>query len=48
MHDARVFCNLELYQNICDDTLLQGHRRCINGIEVPVFLVEDAGYPLLP
>lgn len=47
VHDARVFCNSELYHKVYNGTLLQGHSRSINGVDVPVFLVGDAGYPLL-
>ena len=48
VHDARVFANSKLYKKVCDGTLLQGHNRNINGTDVPIFLVGDAGYPLLP
>ena len=44
---GHVFCNSELYHKVYNGTLLQGHSRSINGVNVPVFLVGDAGYPLL-
>lgn len=48
MHDARVFANSSLYQKATDGNILQGNERYLNGKEVPIVLIGDSGYPLLP
>ena len=48
VHDSRVFVNSSLYNKAINKEILQGNIICINDTNVPVFLIGDAGYPLLP
>lgn len=48
VHDAQVFKNSELYVKGQNRTLLPNMHRIINGIEVPLVILGDPAYPLLP
>lgn len=48
VHDARVFANSSLYLRGQDGTLLPRRRENIQGVEVPLVILGDAAYPLLP
>ena len=47
VHDARVFINSSLYRKAMNKEILQDNIRELNGTNVPVSLIGDAGYPLL-
>ena len=47
VHDARVFVNSSLYRKAMNKESLQDNIRELNGTNVPVSLIGDAGYPLL-
>ena len=48
VHDARVFKSSELYAKEQNGTLFPSTHRTINGIEVPLVILGDPAYPLLP
>ena len=48
VHDARVFANSTLYQKGQDGTLFPDWKEPIAGTEVPLVLLGDPAYPLLP
>ena len=49
VHDARVLSNSSLYQKGLSGTLFQpGRTREISGTSVPIVLLGDPAYPLLP
>ena len=48
MHDARVFRQSKLYENGQTGSLLPDKTELITDTEVPVFIVGDPAYPLLP
>ena len=48
VHDARVLANSGIYKKYNNKEILQGEELCINGCEIPAFLVGDSAYPLLP
>ncbi|XP_072039667.1 uncharacterized protein [Amphiura filiformis] len=47
-HDARVLKNSQLYEHACNGQLFPHRTRNIEGVEVPLYLVGDPAYPLLP
>lgn len=48
VHNARVFTNSELFEKVQAGTLLPSSSRLIHGVNVPLLIVADHAYPLLP
>ncbi|KAF7642334.1 hypothetical protein LDENG_00259930 [Lucifuga dentata] len=48
VHDARVFSNSSLCERGQNGTLLPGWKETIQGVDVPLVILGDATYPLLP
>ena len=48
VHDARVFRNSSIYTKGCQGTLFPPRPRNINGTDVPLVILGDPAYPLLP
>jgi len=48
VHDAHVFLNSSLYERGQNGTQLPGWQETIPGVEVPLVILGDAAYPLLP
>ena len=48
VHDARVFANSKLFKKGEDGTLFPNINREISGVQVPVVLLGEPAYPLLP
>ena len=46
VHDARVYANSKLYQNAIQGKILNGNKRKIANVDVPVYLIGDSAYPL--
>ena len=41
VHDARVYANSKLYQNAIQGKILNGNKRKIANVDVPVYLIGD-------
>ncbi|XP_028297768.1 protein ANTAGONIST OF LIKE HETEROCHROMATIN PROTEIN 1-like [Gouania willdenowi] len=48
VHDARAFANSSLYQRAQSGTLLPNWTETFEGVDVPLLILGDAAYPLLP
>ena len=48
VHDARVLVNSNFYHRAMAGQLLPDWKRVINGVEVPLLILGDPAYPLLP
>ena len=48
LHDARVLANYTLYRKANSVTLLPDWKQNINGVDVPLIILGDPVYPLLP
>ena len=48
VRDARVFLNSKLYSKVNSGELLQGVELRVTGGTIPVSLIGDSAYPLLP
>lgn len=48
MHDARVLSNLGVYAKGKSGTLMPNHIRTLGRVPVPVVIIGDPAYPLLP
>ena len=48
VHDARVLTNSDLFAKGKEGTLLTDSKRLINGCNVPLLILGDVAYPLLP
>ena len=48
VHDARVLANSSLYTKANAGTLLPDSSRTIAGEQVPLYLIGDSAYPLMP
>ena len=48
VHDACVFANSELFQKALAGTLLPSSPRVIHGINLPLLILADPAYPLMP
>ena len=48
VHDARVFSNSTLFEKARAGTLLPNTPRLFNGVSVPLVILGDPAYPLLP
>lgn len=48
IHDARVFALSSLYQRGTEGTLFPDWRETFDGVEVPLVLLGNSAYPLLP
>ncbi|KAJ8018434.1 Protein ANTAGONIST OF LIKE HETEROCHROMATIN PROTEIN 1 [Holothuria leucospilota] len=48
VHDARILSNSDIFMRGQEGTLFPERNRNINGVEVPIMLLGDAAYPLLP
>ena len=46
VHDARVFSNSDLFQKGQNVQLLPDWKKDINGMEVPLVILEEPAYPL--
>ena len=48
VHDTRVFANTDIYSRGQAGTLFPDWKRKIKDVEIPILLVGDPAYPLLP
>ncbi|XP_071946061.1 uncharacterized protein [Antedon mediterranea] len=48
VHDARVFANSPFYDDLCQGNLLPDLPKDIDGVQVPLVILGDPAYPLLP
>ena len=48
VHDARVLVNSNFYHRAMAGQLLPDWKQVINGVEVPLLILGDPAYPLLP
>ena len=48
VHDARVFANSSCYIKSANGTMFPNWPRTIGGVSVPLVILGDAAYPLLP
>ena len=48
VHDARVFSNSSLFKKANSGTLLSNRPQLIGGVQVPLIILGDPAYPLLP
>ena len=48
VHDARVFSNSSLFKKANDGTLLPSRPKLMNGVQVPLVILGDPAYPLMP
>ena len=48
VHDARVFANSSLYNKCMKGTFVPKRPKIIEGVEVPLLILGDPAYPLLP
>lgn len=48
VHDARVLTNSKLFQEAEAGTLLPNTTKSINGMDVPLLILGDPAYPMLP
>ena len=48
VHDARVFANSTLYRKGQDGQLLPNWTESISGVDIPLAILGDPAYPLLP
>ena len=48
VHDARIFSNSEVFAKGTSKTLLPNSVRTLAGVPVPVVIIGDPAYPLLP
>ena len=48
VHDTRVFANLTLYMKGTNGHLFSDMSRMIGGVNVPLVVLKDPAYPLLP
>ena len=48
VHDARVFKNSDLFQKGSNGNLFPDWKKCFGNVNVPLLLLGDPAYPLLP
>lgn len=48
VHDARVFANSSCYRKGCSGTMFPNKTTIIGGVSVPLVILGDPAYPLLP
>ena len=48
VHDARVFVNSSCFRKGCNGTLFPDRSITLVGVKVPLLLLGDPAYPLLP
>ena len=48
VHDAQVFSNSTFYSKCHAGTFLPDWKQTINGIDIPLIILGDPAYPLLP
>ena len=48
MHDARVVAYSKFYERGQEGTLFPDEKRNLGGIDVPIVVLGDPAYPLLP
>ena len=48
VHDARVFANSSLYQRGQSGNLLPDWKEQVDGTDIPLIMLGDPAYPLLP
>lgn len=48
VHDARVFANSSLFKKANNGTLLPSRPKLMNGVQVPLVILGDPAYPLMP
>lgn len=46
VHDARVFAQSSIVKRITDGTLLPDNAICVNGVQIPLYLIGDSAYPM--
>jgi len=46
VHDARVFKNSGIYNQLATDMILDGIEIQISGTIIPLFIIGDSAYPL--
>ena len=46
VHDARVFAQSALYQNITENHLLPDKPMSVGGVRIPLYMICDSAYPL--
>ena len=47
-HDARMFANSSVYTDMISGKLFPNWTRRIGGVNVPLIILGDPAYPLLP
>lgn len=48
VHDARVFANSSCFRDACTGNLFPNWKKTINNVDVPLVILGDPAYPLLP
>ena len=48
VHDARILAHSTFYKRANTGQLLSTATKIINGVNVPVFVIGDSAYPMLP
>ena len=48
VHDARVLANSTCYQKACSGNMFPDWKRTIGGVDIPLLILGDPAYPLLP
>ena len=48
VHDARIFSHSGIYEKGMNKTLFPDYTEDVGGIQVPIYLIADPAYPLLP
>ena len=46
VHNARIFAHSSLYDKISNGNLLPNKTEQLHGVDVPLYIIGDAAYPL--